>query len=163
MRASIVATLVYFTLSVPVCAQSDLSTLTPNDLVTECKDALASGKETKAIVDEMLRRDEIPLGPTITYDALNCLKASTGKAYYYEDRQFKDAAPKIAREKLEKEARDGLAAKEALEKSLAAERTQAYLTAVVNTCEEEYHQDRFRALTTPICGEVFKARGLPTR
>ncbi|MEP3686692.1 MAG: hypothetical protein ABJN05_06310, partial [Sulfitobacter dubius] len=37
----------------------------------------------------------------------------------------------------------------------------AYVAAVAEACEREYKKDRFRALTTPICGEIFKVRGLP--
>lgn len=41
------------------------------------------------------------------------------------------------------------------------DRERQYQAAVIAACRDEYAQDRFRALTTPICADVFRELGLP--
>lgn len=152
----------------PALAQTELSAAIPNDLAKGCKEALENGQNARPFVNELLRRVEVPLGSTWGLEALLCINEVTGRKHRYVDRQFIDddiikEREQVAKDR-EQQQRDAAQRARALQierESQAEKREQAYIFAVVQACQQEYDKDRFRALTTPICGEVFKARGLP--
>ncbi len=156
MRILRAAALAFVTLSLPVSSQTDLSNAIPNDLANGCKEAVANGQNARSFVEEMLSRTDIPLGATAAYDATQCIRTVTGEKYRYENGRFLHSSVPTAQEQQAREA----AIKRQREKE-AEQREQAYIAAVVQICLDEYNRDRFNALTTPICGEIFKARGLP--
>jgi hypothetical protein len=158
--------------SMPFSAHADPSKMLPYDLLISCKEALAAGNDAKPIVDEILRRDKMPLAATNVYEVLTCMQGVTGRTYRYDNQKFRDASREIEEEEASRlaetkrrsdEKQRAAAARVEKEVKEAAKRAreQEYLSAVVDTCNEEYFDDRFRALTTPICGEVFKSLGLP--
>lgn len=145
----------------PTLAQSDLSAATPNELAKGCTEALENGQSAKPFVEELLNRADVPLGSTWGFEAVLCINKVTGEKYFYENRQF--VTDSILKE-LEQKERDAAQRAKSLQierEAQAEQRELAYIGAVVQACLKEYKDDRFRALTTPLCGEVFKAQGLP--
>ncbi len=165
MRNPLASALIFVTLSLPAYSKTDLSTAIPNDLAIGCNEALASGQDARPFVEEMLRRADLPLEKISAYRAMQCINTVKGDRYLYEDRQFVNVTLRLAQQQQAREKR--LAVKqqdresEAQLKLATLEREQAYIGAVLKVCVDEYNRDRFRALTTRICGDFFKARGLP--
>lgn len=138
-------------LCTPLWAEGDLSALSHSELVSNCVDVLDAGGDATDQAAELLSRSGFNLGEENTRKGQKCLGATYGAAFEFVGGRF--VSPELQALALE----DAEAKREA-----ARQRELRYVEAVAEVCVEEYAADRFRALTTPICGEVFKAQGLPS-
>ncbi|MEO9631976.1 MAG: hypothetical protein ABJG14_16225 [Sulfitobacter sp.] len=134
----------------PLLADGDLSTLSHSELVNNCVQVLDEGQDASGHAAELLARDGFHLGEENRAKGKRCLEESYGTEFVFKGGRY--VSPE----------REANAAK-ALEEARKAMRRReiAYIGAVAEACIEEYTTDRFRALTTPACREVFIAGGLP--
>ncbi|WP_353329197.1 hypothetical protein [Phaeobacter sp. NW0010-22] len=146
-----------FAASISVLATSGLaqdlniSQLRHGDLIRDCVRELDEGKDGKRHASELLSRSQFHLGQENQTKGALCLSSVYGSKFEFIGNRFvsaemdakrKNSAAEIARKK--------------------ASRRRDYLLALIEVCNQEYGQDRFRALTTPACGEIFSQNGLPT-
>jgi hypothetical protein len=124
-------------------AQELVSELRVSDLVNTCVTALDGGGDAKPYAEELLSREGFNLGPDNRAKGERCLEEVYNVDFVLEGGKF--SSPELA----------------AIRQAEQAERERRYDLEVVNVCFEEYHIDRFRALTTPVCGSIFKSIGLP--
>ena len=150
MRFFVCITLTAFTLGSPSLAQTSPSDLTVSELVNACAAALNEGVGAEVFAIELVQRNQFNLGPENRANGKKCLETVFEAEFFFEGGRYN--SPELiaadARRQLELE----------LEQ---AERERLYNLAVVDACNTEYQLDRFRALTTPVCGLVFKSVGLP--
>lgn len=165
-------TAAYIFLGSPLVAQDSLESMPHAELVERCIDAVDEEKDASQFAVELYSRERFHLGEENAAKGKRCLESVYGDSFVFTGRRFvspeRDArAKRVARELREaneKRANDLEAARRArvyeLKKQQSAKES-AYVAEVAKVCEEELARDRFRALTTPICGEIFKIRGLP--
>ena len=165
-------TAAYIFLGSPLIAQDGLESMPHAELVASCLEAIEDGRDASQLAAELFSRERFHLGEENAAKGKQCLEAVYGDTFVFTGRRFvspeRDARAKKAarelREANEKRANDLETARRArayeLEKQRSAKEA-AYVAEVAEACEEELTKDRFRALTTPICGEIFKIRGLP--
>jgi hypothetical protein len=131
-------------------AQGQTSDLPVSDLVQACVTALDQGADAETYAVDLSQREGFNLGVDNRNRGLRCLKA----VFEYD---FIFAGGKYSSPQMEME----VALQEAEMALQQAERDRLYGLAVTQACLTEYQTDRFRALTTPVCGAVFKSVGLP--
>lgn len=160
MRALILALLASIAV-LPANAQSDVKSLSHQELIQACLNALSANDPAERYAEELVGRSGFNLRVGNQLKGENCLKRVYGVPFEFKNNRF--ASPVLLEQMMleEEERRKQRAVRKMRAQALRREREENYLTAVIQICIEEYSRDRFRALTTPICGEVFKVQGLP--
>jgi hypothetical protein len=150
MRLFVCATLAVLTLTNPSFAQVSPSDLSVSDLANACIVALDEGSDAEVYAVELAQRERFNLGSENRAKGELCLETVFETDFVFEAGSYISYELIAADEQrlLELEIE-------------AAERELLYNLAVTETGMMEYQIDRFRALTTPICGLVFKTVGLP--
>jgi len=143
----ILATLV----ATPVFPQNnDLSERNMSSLVNGCVEAIDRGEDASAYGSEVYSREGFRLGAESSAKGVRCLETVFGGKFEYKNNRFINPVEvEAARASAEETQR------------LKSMKQKMYLDAVIDACISEYKTDRFRALTTPMCGDVFKELGLP--
>ncbi|MGR3813386.1 MAG: hypothetical protein ACU0AU_04790 [Cognatishimia activa] len=138
-------------------AEESYDDLRLGDLIDRCLVALEGNGNAVPFAEELRTRRNFNLGPTNQQRGLQCLETVYSERFSYEDRRFVSKTQVLALQKMvedQKAREDALALRRSL-------RRQAVLQALVEVCFEEYSRDRFRALTSQQCQEVFFETGLP--
>tara|TARA_R110002012_G_scaffold242977_3_gene417495 strand:- start:222 stop:704 length:483 start_codon:yes stop_codon:yes gene_type:complete len=160
MKKVSVAGLLIF-MSAPLFAKDELKNIPHAELVANCIEVIDDGGDASLFAAELLSRERFHLGTENAAKGAQCLETVYGAPFVFAGWRF--VSPELeARAK--KEAQELRTAEQQKSSELAREvraKEVAYVAAVAEACEREYTKDRFRALTTPICGEIFRVRGLP--
>lgn len=115
-----------------------------------CAKALDTGVDAEIYAEELVQRDKFHLGPKNKANGKRCLEEIYETEFFFEGGRY--ISPMLAA---------SLQRRAQIAEEQQQERERQYENAVIDACLNEYEIDRFRALTTPICGPVFKAVGLP--
>lgn len=138
-------------------AEESYDDLRLGELIDRCLVALGGNGDAVPFADELRARRNFNLGSANQQKGLQCLETVYSEQFSYEDRRFVSKTQVLALQKMVKD-------QKAREDALALRRNlrrQAVLQALVEVCFEEYSRDRFRALTSQQCQEVFFETGLP--
>jgi hypothetical protein len=131
-------------------AQDSLKTMKLNDLISSCLVELEREGSPEPFAGELLGRSGFALGEVNRARGAQCLTEVYGNKYEFKNGRF--ISPEAIREK------ENMLAAVALEK---AANEAEYQEALISVCNDEFQKNKFRALTTPSCAQVFKERGLP--
>lgn len=140
-------------LSAPVIA-SPLPDMPTEKLIEICSNPDAPDAMKSDAASELTFRDKLKLEGQQVEIALTCLHSVFGVAFTYNG--FSVFSPDLDAAAAAKRKEE--AAKRA---QAAVSREEAYLSALSQACYDELEVDRFRALTTSICAQVFVRDGLP--
>ncbi|MCV6586448.1 MAG: hypothetical protein OIF47_13005 [Marinibacterium sp.] len=130
----------------------DYSDVGATELVYICEEAHKNGDtETgDAAARALLERPRFNLSDERRALGAACLERAFGFPFVFSHGRFRSPAMRDAQEQAKAEL-----------KRQRAEKGARYTAAVISVCFSEYEKDLFRALTTPVCAEVFKEMGLP--
>lgn len=150
MKTIATAALALTLLATPSLAETSIADLSHSELVAACVEAINKGEDAEVYAEELVQRSKFHLGPENRAKGKRCLEETYQTEFVFEGGRYH--SPELAAA-LERRAQ--------LAEEQQQERERLYTEAVAEACIQEYDIDRFRALTTPICGAVFKAIGLP--
>ncbi|WP_170406405.1 hypothetical protein [Ruegeria arenilitoris] len=131
---------------------TEYSELRHSDLIDQCLDAIERDDRVavETMAEELLGRSGFNLGPESQDRGSSCLQSAYGLDFEFGGRRF------YSQELLGAQAHMAERAASVLENQ-----QEEFAKAIVEACFLELEIDRFRALTTPACAEVFKTLGLP--
>ncbi|THH38662.1 hypothetical protein E4Z66_03580 [Aliishimia ponticola] len=150
MRTISAAALAVFYSASFTLAETSISDLSHSELVKVCVETLDKDEDAEIYAEELAQRSRFHLGPENKAKGKRCLEETYQTEFVFEGGRYH--SPELAAE-FERRAQ--------LIKEKQQERERAYTEALTEACIREFDIDRFRALTTPVCGAVFKAIGLP--
>ncbi|MDO6480969.1 hypothetical protein [Shimia thalassica] len=149
MRTITITTFALILFSAPSVAEATIADLSHSELVNGCHDALESQEDDRAIelAAELLERREFRHDGDTHKRGIKCLEIVYDDPFLFLGRGYSPIGtdqvfPTLKLRRMQ-------------------ERHEAFEQAVIEACILEYDVDKFRALTTPVCGVVFKAIGLP--
>ncbi|MEP0148505.1 hypothetical protein [Pseudophaeobacter sp.] len=131
-------------------AETSIADLSHSELINVCIETLDKGEDAEIYAEELAQRSRFHLGAENNAKGKRCLEETYQTEFVFEGGRYH--SPELAAA-LERRAQ--------LIKEQQQERERAYTEALAEACIREFDIDRFRALTTPVCGAVFKAIGLP--
>ncbi|EDQ04344.1 hypothetical protein OIHEL45_15484 [Sulfitobacter indolifex HEL-45] len=167
--------------------EPQLQALSAAELIELCISAQANDEDGERYAVELESRLGLNLSGGEIIDGINCITREFDEIYRYSGDQFYsyEKPGKMNRAQAEKQAEEERAVDELLaeldaRKAAAeakrideewqkreqvriekAQRSRDYAAAVKRICKIEYYKDRFRALTTPMCTQVFLDSGIP--
>ncbi|MDF3383339.1 MULTISPECIES: hypothetical protein [unclassified Sulfitobacter] len=150
MKTIAVAALVMFLSASFSQAETSIADLSHSELINVCIEALDRSENAEIYAEELAQRSRFHLGAQNRAKGKRCLEETYQTEFVFEGGRFH--SPDLAAA-LERRAQ--------LLKEQQQERERDYTEALAQACIREFDIDRFRALTTPVCGAVFKAIGLP--
>lgn len=131
-------------------AETSIADLSHSELINVCVETLDKGEGAETYAEELAQRSRFHLGVENEAKGKRCLEETFQTEFVFEGGRYH--LPELAAA-LERRAQ--------LIKEQQQERERAYTEALAEACIREFDVDRFRALTTPECGAVFRAIGLP--
>lgn len=150
MRTIPVAALAIFFSASFSNAETSIAVLSHSELVNVCIETLDKGEDAEIYAEELAQRRRFHLGAENKVKGKRCLEETYQIEFVFEGGRYH--SPDLAAA-LERRAQ--------LLKEQQQERERAYTEALAEACISEFDIDSFRALTTPVCGAIFKAIGLP--
>lgn len=131
-------------------AEISIADLSHSELINMCVETLDKGEDAEIYAEELAQRSRFHLGAENNAKGKRCLEETYQAEFEFEGGRYH--SPELAAA-LERRAQ--------LLKEKQQLRLRAYTEALAEACIREFDIDRFRALTTPACGAIFKTIGLP--